>query len=101
MKKSITLFVLLLITITACRKTRWKCDEQVSYKNDIQPLFDTYCNKCHVYKDYAKAFSLASSGVLKSATIDERRMPPEGEKRLSLKERKKIFCWIESGSPDN
>jgi len=101
LKKKLLVFILLtLITVSSCRKKHWKCDEEVSYKNDIQPLFDAYCSKCHSYDTYLEAKILAN-GNLKEATIDSRRMPPSGEKALTLKERKKIFCWIEAGAMDN
>ena len=98
--KKLFLLLLIITAISSCRKKHWKCDEEVSYKNDIQPLFDAHCSKCHAYKTYSDAKALAN-GNLKSATIDERRMPPQGEKSLTLKERKKIYCWIESGALDN
>ena len=100
MKKT-ACFVLALVVVTSCHKTKWKCDEEVSYKNDIQPLFDAHCNKCHSYTDYADAQSLAVSGRLSETTIKDRRMPPSGEKKLTSKERKKIYCWIEGGALDN
>lgn len=101
MKKLLLFFILLLIIISSCRKKHWKCDEEVSYKNDIQPFFDAHCNKCHSYNTYQEAKSMANSGQLKEATINTNKMPPEGEKRLTLKERKKIYCWIEGGALDN
>ena len=99
MKKLFLLFLIVLV-IDSCRKKHFKCDEEVSYKNDIQPLFDAHCNKCHSYDTYKEAQSLAN-GSLKDATINTRRMPPNGEQRLSLKERQKIYCWIEAGAMDN
>ena len=98
--KKLFLFVAVIILFTTCRKTHWKCDEEVSYKNDIQPLFDAHCSKCHSYDTYAEAKVLANTN-LKDATINDRRMPPSGEKALTLKERKKIYCWIEAGALDN
>lgn len=97
----LSIVFIMLILFTACRKKHFKCDEEVSYKNDIQPLFDAYCSKCHSYDTYQEAQSMANSGSLKEATINTSKMPPEGEKRLTLKERKKIYCWIEGGALDN
>ncbi|MBI3502970.1 MAG: hypothetical protein HY063_14360 [Bacteroidetes bacterium] len=101
MKKVFFLLVILLLIEISCRKTKWKCDEDVSYANDIQPLFDAHCNKCHSWDSYAKAKQLADDGRLRAVTITERSMPPGGQKRLTLKERKKIYCWLEAGAPDN
>jgi uncharacterized membrane protein len=97
---SLIFFAACCILYSSCTKKKWKCDETVSYKNDIQPLFDAHCIKCHSYDTYAEAKALANSN-LKDATINERRMPPAGEKRLTNNERKKIFCWIEQGALDN
>lgn len=101
MKRIILFLFLLLIIISSCRKKHFKCDSPVSYKNDIQPFLDSHCNKCHSYDTYAEAKILASNGQLKEVTINTSKMPPDGEKRLSLKERKKIYCWLEGGSLNN
>ena len=97
----IFLSTLLIITYSSCRKKHWKCDEDVSYKNDIKPLMDSHCNKCHAYDTYQDVQTLANSGRLKDVTITTSKMPPSGETKLTSKERKKIYCWLEGGALDN
>ena len=94
------LLLLLLTSISSCRKKQWNCDEQVSFKNDIQPLLSKHCVKCHGnYDTYPSAQGLALNGSLKESTINTSRMPKEGS--LTKAGRKKIFCWIEQGALDN
>ena len=99
--KKIFLAVILIITYSSCRKKHWKCDEDVSYKNDIQPLMASHCNKCHGYDTYSEVQTLANSGRLKDVTITTSKMPPSDGTRLTSKERKKIYCWLEGGALDN
>ena len=105
MKTSILLKLFLaaviFVTYSSCRKKHWKCDINVSYKNDIQQLMTTHCNKCHGYDTYLDVQTLANSGRLKEVTITTKRMPPSGETKLTSKERKKIYCWLEGGALDN
>ena len=96
--------LVLFIAITlfsSCRKKHFKCDQEVSFKNDIQPLLDARCNSCHAYDNYTLVQTSVLSGRLREVTINTAKMPPESEKRLTLKERKKIYCWLEAGAPDN
>ena len=72
----------------------------MSFKNDILPLFNDHCVKCHGgYNNYPIIQTLANNGQLRKVTITTSKMP-KGE-RLSLSERKKIYCWMEAGAPDN
>jgi uncharacterized membrane protein len=101
MTRAFVFFLFALILFSSCRKKKWKCDEEVSYKNDIKPFIDSRCNKCHKFDTYPAVRQLATSGKLKEVTITTDKMPPAGEKRLTRKERQKIYCWIEAGAPDN
>ena len=97
----LSLNLILCILYSSCTKKKWKCDETPSYKTDIQPLLSAHCGKCHSWDNYADAKALAVNGQLKDKTINTREMPPAGEQRLTNKQRKKIFCWIEQGAMDN
>ena len=98
--KKLIIALLLLSAIYSCRKKHWNCDEQVSFKNDIQPMLSKHCVKCHAtYDTYIMAQSLAQSGSLKESVINTSRMPKDGS--LTKTERKKIYCWIEQGALDN
>jgi uncharacterized membrane protein len=102
MKKGfILLSAFLFMIISSCRKTHFKCDQDVSYQNDIKPFLENRCNKCHSYDTYAEAQSLANSGQFRKVTITTSKMPPASEKRLTLKERQKIYCWLEAGAQNN
>ena len=101
MNKLLFLCCLGLFLASSCRKKHFKCDQEVSFKTDIQPLLEERCNRCHSFDNYKQVEPATSSGRLREMTITTGKMPPEGEKKLSKEERKMIYCWLEAGAPDN
>ncbi|MBN8701425.1 MAG: hypothetical protein J0M08_00005 [Bacteroidetes bacterium] len=99
----------LLVIHNSCKKDEYKnldCSTiNSSYKSDIKPIIDANCNSggCHnsgsSYGDfttYKGLLSKSNNGSLNRHVLVDKKMPPS--KPLSLDDRKKIKCWINSGS---
>jgi hypothetical protein len=67
----------------------------VSYSNDIEPIFVYNCCACHVW---------CANGTMTKVLLTEKTMPPSyayGPKFLTNEELQKISCWIADGYPNN
>lgn len=104
---------LFFLTITLCVAIYYSCKKNeykgldcstinAKYTTDIKPIIAANCTSsgCHPsYANYADLKSIADNGALNTEVLDKKRMPKSGS--LSLDDRKKIKCWIDSGSPNN
>ncbi len=106
----ISLFAVLLCT--RCDKYRYQhtdCSKMnVSYQEDISPLITANCSAvgCHAnssangdFSTYIGLKGKANNGSLKKRVCERKDMPVSAP--LSFKDRRKLFCWIESGAPQN
>lgn len=116
MKKTV-LTSLLIIFIFAflenCKKDDLKnvdCSKvAATYSGSLKPLTTSQCatsSGCHGigsphgdYTTYTGLKAAADNGSLENKTLTDKSMPPSGA--LSLDDRKKIKCWLNSGSPNN
>lgn len=105
--------LLLLILIASCKKE--KKEEVIdctgvspSYNSHVKPIINGNClsSGCHNagssngdYTSYSGLKAVASSGTLESRVVTNKTMPATSP--LSLEDRKKIKCWINSGAPNN
>ncbi|QZE14057.1 hypothetical protein K4L44_16240 [Halosquirtibacter laminarini] len=85
--------------------------KQVSFKNDIVPIFENSCTSCH--KSQSSIFSLEPTEAYKS--LQKEKLIEEKETRLLLKlyeghptkstlnenQLKKIELWIKEGALEN
>lgn len=113
--QSLTSFVLALLVTAACvdhhleSNISVECDgaETVSYLNDIKPIVDANCSRCHnigfVGRDWTDPEQLQDHAAEASRRVqlptthaDHMPMdPPE----LTIEEIKSIACWAEQGAP--
>lgn len=79
-----------------------------SYNNEIKLIINSNClsSGCHDagssngdYTTYSGLQVVALSGSLERKVVINKTMPVSGS--LSYEDRKKIKCWISSGSPNN
>lgn len=93
------------------------CDTSfiLSYKNDIQPITATYCDKCHsplnapIYGDgntigiYSGISVFAADGTLLCAIKHEADCVPmpDDDPKLSDCNIARIEAWVRQGYPDN
>ena len=120
MLRSLFLFSLIVVAVlffAACSKssggggvvTPGFCDGVVSkYAADVEPIIATSCllgSNCHSsgssnaggeLTDYNKVFNKRSQI---RAAVNSGIMPQTGT--LTLDQKKKIICWIDSGAPNN
>lgn len=103
----------LLILMESCKKEKKEdvidCSGvSPSYNSDVMPIINANClsSGCHNtgssngdYTSYSGLKAVASSGTLESRVVTNKTMPATSP--LSLEDRKKIKCWINSGSPNN
>jgi hypothetical protein len=100
------------IAIVACKKDEYKgldCSSiNAKYAADIKPIIQANCNgiSCHGpgsskgdITNYNGLKPYVDNGSLSNSVLTKKSMPPSGA--LSLDDRKKIKCWIDSGSPNN
>jgi|ERR1051326_3007461 hypothetical protein len=98
--KRLLILFFLLGAIYSCRKTKWNCDTTPSFANDVQPILTAHCAKCHsTFNTYSVAQQLANDGSFTNYVINTARMPQDT--RLSRADRKKIYCWVHGGAPNN
>lgn len=115
MKKTILLF--LLIVGIACWNGCKKKDEyknlncssiNSSYTSSIKPIIDANCTAsgCHGakspngdYTTYEGLLIRVNNGTLSKRVLYTKDMPQNGS--LSLDDRDKIKCWLDSGAPKN
>ncbi len=96
----------------ACKKDEYKgldCSSiNAKYSSNIKPIISANCDgaSCHGsgskkgdYSNYNGLKAASDNGSLSSSVLTKKSMPPSGA--LSLEDRKKIKCWIDSGSPNN
>ena len=101
------------IIISACRKEK---QEEVidcsgvspGFVSDVSPIINAHClsSGCHNagsvngdYTSYDGLKAVAANGALENRVVINKTMPSASP--LSLEERKKIKCWINSGAPEN
>lgn len=104
-------FTIALIMLASCRDEMGNLDcSSISsaYAADIKPLITSNCATagCHNagspqgdFTSYAGIKAMADNGRLKDKVIHDKTMPPSGP--LSLDDRKKLQCWLNSGAPNN
>jgi hypothetical protein len=82
-------------------------DSAPSYKDEIQPLVDSYCAGCHYTGNHNSSQVLETYDDLhKSVSLVEKQiyqceMPPSGEPQLPTRERTALLQWLVCGAPDN
>lgn len=116
MKKTVFAFLLIIFIFSFlenCKKDDLKnldCSTvAATYSASIKPIIESKCataSACHGvrssrgdYTTYIDLKTAANNGSLENKTLTDKTMPPSGA--LSLDERKKIKCWLNSGSPNN
>jgi hypothetical protein len=115
--RSLLLMPLLLLLLVACEKVTFEpvvISGNVSYKTDIQPIFDSKCTSCHpptMGIDLTANLSYKSLVPEYAAVSDSAN--PEGSKlyiqltgsshtpRSSETDKQKILKWISQGVPNN
>lgn len=109
---ALTLFLLLLLLVEACKKDEYKnldCSSiAASYSKDIQAIVAANCLTagCHHsgsangdFTGYAGLKGKANNGSLNKRVLEKKDMP--NGTSLSLDDRKKIKCWLSNGAPQN
>lgn len=116
MKEKLNIFTIIAVIIVAiysgCKKNEYKnldCGKiNATYNNTIRTLINSNCtfSGCHGsgstngdYTNYNGLKSIADNGKLEDRVLVKKSMPSSGA--LSLDDRKKIKCWLESGSLNN
>jgi hypothetical protein len=109
---NITSFVFICMILISCGKQsedEINCDgSKFVYSTDVKFIINSNCvsSGCHNtgsangdYTYYEGLKASATNGRLYERVITDKNMPPS--KSLSLEDRKKIKCWINSGAPNN
>ncbi len=104
--------LLFVIFYSGCKKDDYKdldCGKvNATYNSTIKSIINSNCafSGCHGagsanndYTNYNGLKSIADNGKLEDRVLVKKNMPSSGA--LSLDDRKKIKCWLESGSPNN
>ncbi len=115
MKKIVVPFslALSLFLVEACKKkdeyANLNCASiNASYKADIKPIIDANCTAsgCHGtkssngdYTSYEGLLIRVNNGTLSKRVLYTKDMPQNGA--LSLQDRQKIKCWLNSGAANN
>ncbi len=99
-------------TVISCKRDEYKgldCSTvNAKYSTDIKPLISSNCNSsgCHGtgsskgdFTTFSGLNTAVNNGTLDKEVLSKKSMPPSGA--LSLEDRKKIKCWINSGAPNN
>ena len=114
--KTIQLILVSIVFVVALFSSCKKGKEEVidctgvspSYTSDVKPIINANClsSGCHSagssngdYTTYDGLKKVALSGSLERRVVTNKSMPVSSP--LSLEDRKKIKCWISSGSPNN
>jgi len=105
-------FFMVCLLWHSCKKNEYEgldCDAiNASYSKDIKPIVEANCleSGCHnsssVHGDFTEYKGLkgkANNGSLNKRVLEKKDMPSGG--KLSLEDRKKIKCWLNSGFPEN
>lgn len=112
-KKTTGVILLIALVFSACEYEKLQpfgvgCDSEVSYKNEVMPIINTYCIGCHVAGSGTKDFtswpdvkSAADNGTMYNRLIVVKDMPPAGSPAPSDEQIKKINCWIKQGALNN
>lgn len=114
-KLSIALFTGICMTcllIEACKKDDYKdldCNSiNATYLSDVKPIIQANClgSGCHNsgssngdFTEYKGLKGKANNGSLNKRVLEKKDMPSGGS--LSLDDRKKIKCWLNSGALEN
>lgn len=106
------LLFIFVTTLNCCKKDEYKnldCTTmQVTYTSTIKAIIDANCisSGCHNagslngnYTEYDGLLIRVKNGTLSKRVLYTKDMPKNGT--LSLEDRKKIKCWIDSGAPKN
>ncbi len=102
----------LLFYLAACKKDEYKnldCSTlDATYSHSIKPIIDANClsSGCHEagsangnLTTYEGLLIRVNNGTLSQRVLYTKDMPKNGV--LSLNDRNKIKCWIDSGAPKN
>ena len=100
------------VYLFSCKKDDYKnldCSTISSgFNANIKPIIDANCisSGCHNsgssngdLTTYLGCKAKVDNGQMNARVLEDKNMPPS--KPLSLDDRKKIKCWIESGAPNN
>ena len=112
---SIALFTGIGVTcllVQACKKDEYKdldCNSiNATYQAQVKPIIQANClsSGCHNsgssngdFTEYKGLKGKANNGSLNKRVLKKKDMPSGGS--LSLDDRKKIKCWLNSGAPEN
>lgn len=101
-----------LIFYTSCQYEKLQpfgegCDKEISYKDDIVPIINTYCVSCHAanngaigdFSTYTGLKTDADNGMLNMRVLVLKDMPQLTPMDDEL--RNKISCWIKQGARNN
>lgn len=107
-------FIIFIVSIfyTSCQYEKLQpfgegCDKEISYKDDVVPIINTYCIACHsanngVIGDFSTYNGLktdADNGTLNLRVLVLKDMP-QGTP-MSDELRNKISCWLKQGAANN
>ena len=114
-KNGLILLTLFNVLVVSCKKQNSNNLDDIDcstinskYTADIKLIIDANClgSGCHNagsskgdFTTYSGLKAIADDGSLEKKVITNQSMPPSSP--LSLDDRKKIKCWINSGSPKN
>jgi len=101
MRKLIALIgIISILIIIECKKdtsyTPSCTGATKSFKNDVQPIFQSYCTQCHNFSTYSQISG--SSSAIRSKIVDG-SMPQNAT--LSTDQKNNIVCWIDNGAKNN
>jgi hypothetical protein len=99
----------LLLVELVCGFTRLQAAENpaLTYEQEIRPLLDTYCFKCHgeskakggvnlhAYKDLTSVYKDPKTWQTVMTQMRDRNMPPEKKPQPSAVEQEKITAWLD------
>lgn len=115
MKKNIVIIAALALSVTiGCKKTTtYDCTSVTpTYTTDIKPIMDVSCATvgCHSASAKAQGIDLSTYAVVKSESSNKAFMGsmqhgsgysamPKSASKLTDASLQKIYCWIQSGTP--
>ena len=103
--------ICILFFITSCENNALEeeipegfvCTTDVSYTNDINPLFTQKCSPCHIgggqFPDLTTYESVSQNADAIKAQTQSGNMPKEG--MLTQDQIDLIACWVDNGAFDN
>jgi hypothetical protein len=103
-----------ILLISACEKVVYpppEIPDQVSFSQDIQPIFDSKCTTCHnggrdpdLRPDHSHA-SLVDGGYVDTSSPEDSKLIKKlygtHDSRATEADKQKILVWITEGAQDN